>query len=130
MLFVWTFIFLMILAISVWDMFTKAGRKGWKAFIPIYNGYVLTEIAGRPGWLILFVYLPYLFLHVDASDYMVTLSTILAAAVYMFISIDIAKAFGKSATFGVIGIFFFSFFGFMILGWGDAKYVRPQRNKQ
>lgn len=129
MLIVWTFIFLMIMAISVWDMFTKAGEKGWKAFIPIYNGYILTQMAGKPGWLIFLVYLPYVFLHLDASEYSVAIavSSVVAALVYLIISIDLAKAFGKSTFFGVVGIFFFSFFGFMILGWGDAKYHKPKK---
>ena len=116
---------MMILAVGLWNMFTKAGRKGWEALIPIYNGYVLTEIAGKPGWLILLVYVPYIFLHVDASSTLVSVASIVSAIVYMIISIDIAKVFGKSAFFGVIGIFFFSFFGFMYLGWGDAQYKKP-----
>ncbi len=31
----------MVLSIvSMWVLFTKAGEKGWKAIIPLYNGYV------------------------------------------------------------------------------------------
>lgn len=29
-----------------WKIFEKAGRKGWEAIIPIYNMYVMTQIAG------------------------------------------------------------------------------------
>jgi hypothetical protein len=38
------------------------------------------------------------------------------------VSIDVAKAFGKSAAFGVIGLWLFSIIGYLMLGFGDATY--------
>lgn len=29
-----------LLIVSYWKLFNKAGEKGWKAIIPIYNDYV------------------------------------------------------------------------------------------
>lgn len=37
-----------------WGLFTKAGVEGWKAIIPFYNTYVMTELAGlHIVWFIL-----------------------------------------------------------------------------
>ena len=37
---------LIISIISLWILFNKAGEKGWKALIPIYNIYTLCKITG------------------------------------------------------------------------------------
>ena len=34
----------------MWRIFTKAGKPGWAAIIPIYNILVELEIVGRPWW--------------------------------------------------------------------------------
>ena len=33
---------------GMWKVFTKAGKPGWAAIIPIYNLIVLLQIAGKP----------------------------------------------------------------------------------
>lgn len=91
--------------IAMWRIFEKAKKPGWAAIIPIYNIYVGLKIIGRPGWWLLL--------------YLVPLVNIV---VQIVVAIDTAKAFGKSATFGFFGLWLFSFIGFMILGFGDAKY--------
>ena len=40
-------IFAVIGIIGLWKVFVKAGEKGWKAIIPIYNAYILFKIAGK-----------------------------------------------------------------------------------
>lgn len=91
--------------VALWKTFQKAGKPGWGALIPIYNIYLILKIAGRPGWWLLLYLLP-----------------IVSLIVHIVVSIDVAKAFGKSTTFGVIGLWLFSLVGFLILGFGDAKY--------
>lgn len=34
-----------VLAISLWKIFTKAGEPGWKSLIPFYNGYIQYKIS-------------------------------------------------------------------------------------
>jgi hypothetical protein len=46
---------------------------------------------------------------------------------HLIVSIDLAKAFGKSTAFGVVGIWIFSFVGYLILGYGDTQYKMPKR---
>jgi hypothetical protein len=100
---------------TIWKVFTKAGQAGWKAIIPIYNTWTLFEIAGKPGWwalLVLLFVIPYVGL-LFGLGYVVL--NIIAA-------LELAKRFGKSQTFAVLGLVIFSFVGYPILAFGDAKY--------
>ena len=38
--------------IGTWKVFTKAGEKGWKCLIPIYNVVILFRISGLSPWII------------------------------------------------------------------------------
>ncbi len=99
---------LVIAIIAMWKIFTKAGEAGWKSIIPIYNLYILLKIVGRPGWWILLFLVP--FVNIVVS---------------LVVSIDLAKSFGKSDLFGVIGLWLFSLIGHLMLGFGSATYVGP-----
>lgn len=101
-------IYLLVFVVAIaamWKMFEKAGRPGWAAIIPIYNAYVLIKVAGRPGWWLLLYFIP-----------------LVNLIVYIVISLDIAKNFGKSVVFGIFGLIIFSIIGYLILGFGDAEY--------
>jgi hypothetical protein len=39
-----------LMIVSVWKVFTKAGKPGWACLIPFYNFIVLLEILNRPWW--------------------------------------------------------------------------------
>lgn len=91
-----------------WKVFEKAGQPGWAALIPIYNLYVLLKVAGRPGWWILLFLIPF-----------VNIVT------YLIVALDVAKAFGKSTGFGVVGLWIFSYIGYVMLGFGEASYQKP-----
>jgi uncharacterized membrane protein YoaK (UPF0700 family) len=90
----------------VWKVFAKAGEPGWAAIIPIYNVIVFLKIAGRPWWWVFLLLIP-----------------LVNIIVGIIASLDVAKAFGKGAGFGVglalLGVIFYP-----ILAFGDAKYVR------
>ena len=43
---------------SYWKVFTKAGKPGWAAIIPIYNMIVLLEVTKQPLWMIILFFLP------------------------------------------------------------------------
>jgi len=91
--------------IAFWRVFQKAHRPGWAAIIPFYNMYTLLKVAGRPGWWLILYFIP-----------------IVNIIVHIVVSVDVAKAFGKSAAFGVIGLWLFSVLGYLILGFGSAQY--------
>ena len=94
------FVFLLLIIISMWKIFTKAGRPGWYSLIPIVNGVVLCHIAGKSGWWLL-------------------LCIFVIPA--LFLSIALAEKFGKGAGFGV-GLFFLGFIFLPMLAFGDAQY--------
>lgn len=107
-MFVWMFIIWFIAIVAFWKVFEKAGQEGWKSIIPFYNMWILFEIAGRPGWWMFGLFIPFV-----------------NFVLLIVLSLDIAKAFGKSTAFAIFGLLIFSFFGYMIIGWGDATYTKP-----
>jgi ABC-type sulfate transport system permease subunit len=98
------FAFSIILIIAQWKIFSKAGKPGWAAIIPIYNLWVLLEIVDRPGWWILLMLIPGVNLVIG-----------------IIITLDLAKAFGKGTGFA-IGLILLPFIFMLILGFGDAQY--------
>ncbi len=96
--------------VGLWRTFQKAGRPGWAAIIPIYNIYTMVKVAGRPGWWTILYFIPFINL-----------------IVHIIVSVDVAKAFGRSDVFGIVGLWLFSFVGYLMLGFGDAKYTAPAR---
>lgn len=98
---------LVLFIAAYWRVFEKAGQPGWAVLIPFYNSYILIKIAGRPGWWLILFFIPF-----------VNVVMLLA------ISIDVAKAFGKTVGFG-FGLWILSFIFYPILGFGSAVYVGP-----
>ena len=96
---------IVIMIVSMWQVFTKAGKPGWACIIPIYNVIVILDIAGKPWWWLLLFFVP-------------LVNVIVQIIIYM----DFAKAFGKGAGFGC-GLIILPFIFFPILAFGDAEYV-------
>ena len=140
-----------LIIIAGWKIFEKAGEKGWKALIPIYDIYILFKICGIKNWFwCLFCVtiiasimmgantptdIQYIEdwsgIHMDIStitwgNYPVYLSGMViscAASIVaeIMIAIKLAKAFGKGVGY-TLGIIFFPYIFAMILGFGKAKY--------
>ena len=87
-----------------WKVFTKAGKPGWAAIVPIYNIVVLLEIAGKPLWWIVLFLIPFVNIVMG-----------------IIVSIAVARNFGKSDAFGV-GLGLLGFIFYPILGFGSAQY--------
>ena len=108
-------VFVVVAIVALWKVFTKAGVEGWKAIIPIYNGWVLAEIAGEPGWWAI----------VGLGGVIPIIGFVFGIAalvLYVLIALELAKKFGKDTVFAVFGLIIFSLIGLLILGFGDAKY--------
>ncbi|MDL2315090.1 signal peptidase I [Bacteroidales bacterium OttesenSCG-928-C19] len=43
---------------GLWGVFVKAGEKGWKVLIPIYNLFVWVRVIGKSKWWYLYVLIP------------------------------------------------------------------------
>lgn len=98
---------IVLMIASIWKVFTKAGKPGWAAIIPIYNIVVLLEIVGKPIWWIILMLIP-----------------IVNIVVQIIVTHQLSKSFGKDVGF-TIGLIFLGFIFFPILGFGSAKYIGP-----
>lgn len=101
---IWLIIAVIVIA-GTWKTYQKASRPGWAAIIPIYNIYTLVKVAGRPGWWTILYFIP-----------------IVNIVISIIVSLDVARAFGKSEIFGIFGLWLFSFIGYPMLGFGEATY--------
>lgn len=100
--------------IAMWKVFSKAGEKGWKAIIPIYNIVILFKISGLSPWLVL-VYL---------AAIIPFIGWIALIALNAVLAYKLAKSFGKDSGWAV-GLYFLAPIFYMILGFGKSEYVGP-----
>ncbi len=108
------FIYLVVILFYIvvnWKIFTKAGKPGWACIVPIYNIVVLLQIIQRPVWWILLFFIPFVNLIIS-----------------VVMAIDLAKAFGKSEVFGIVGLFLFPIVGYPMLAFGSSKYVNSEKS--
>ena len=116
-----------LMIIAWWKIFTKAGEKGWKAIIPIYNAYIYCKIIGVSFWkwfIALFVLSFVSGFAAQVQWLSIILSIAYAVVVlifYIIISRNTAKAFGKGTGFAV-GLFFLPNIFQLILAFGSAEY--------
>lgn len=110
LLFAFSIAFILTIAtvIGQWKAFTKAGKPGWAAIVPVYNHIVVLEIAGRPVWWVLLTMFVPLF----------------GVWVAIVALIDLAKSYGKSNGFAAL-LIIFPIIGWLILGFGKDKYIGP-----
>jgi len=94
-----------VLLVAMVKVYTKAGKPGWAAIVPFYNTWVLAEIGGKPGWWLFLMFIP--FVNIVVS---------------VLIALGIARNFGKSDAFGIVGLWLFSIVGYMMLGFGSSTY--------
>lgn len=99
--------------ISMWRLFTKAGKPGWASIVPIYNNIIALEIIGRPMWWIFLFFVPGVNI-----------------VVQLFVTLETAKVYGKDMTFGVLMILF-PVPMYPILAFGkDTTYLGPLVHEQ
>lgn len=92
-----------VIIVSLWRVFEKAGQPGWAAIVPIYNGYVLCEIAGKPGWWVVLFFVP-----------------IANIVVAILVGLGIAEEFGRGVGFA-IGLILLPFIFYPILAFTDNE---------
>ncbi|MEO6882621.1 MAG: signal peptidase I [Bacteroidia bacterium] len=102
-------IFAVSTVIGLWKLFEKAGEKGWKALIPIYNYYIWLKLIKKPWWWIFLIIIP-------GIDYMML----------MVMSVALSATFGKKKTVdavlaALIGFFYLPYIAFQ----KDTKYTQP-----
>lgn len=93
-----------IMIVANWKVFTKAGKPGWASIIPLYNMYVMFEIAGMNGWMFLLTFVP-----------------IANIIIQIMLYLNLAKKFGKSTGFA-IGLILLNPIFLLMLAFGNAEY--------
>jgi len=98
---------IVLLIASMWTVYTKAGKPGWAAIIPIYNIIILLEIVGKPTWWVVLYFIP-------------IVNIVISIMVYHQLSLSFGKDTGFTVGLVLLGIVFFP-----ILAFSDAKYIGP-----
>jgi hypothetical protein len=106
MMFVYLALFV-ITVIGLWKVFEKAGKPGWAAIIPIYNLIVLLEIVGKPAWWVILFLIP-----------------IVGFIMWIIVANQLSISFGQGIGITIL-LIFLSFIGFMVIGFGSARYLGP-----
>ncbi len=108
-------VLLVILIVSMWMIFQKAGKPGWAAIIPIYNVIVLFEIVGLQ-WYWIFIFL---------VMFIPVIGGLVLLAFGFYLAYLLAKSFGKDVGFAV-GLFLLSFIFYPILAFNkEITYQGP-----
>lgn len=107
--------------IAMWKIFTKAGKPGWAAIVPVYNMVVLYQIVGLNPLLLLIL--------IGAIIPFVNFLVMIAFFILNIISsIRLAKVFGKGTGFAV-GLIFLPFIFQLILAFDKSEYVGVEAAK-
>lgn len=87
--------------VGLWNLFQKAGRKGWEAIIPFYNTWVLVEISGLAWWYALIIMLSSLISIKDIEnfDFIVSIASVVAT---FFAYYNISKKLHKDVGFTIL----------------------------
>ena len=97
---------------GMWKVFTKAGEKGWKCIIPIYNLVILFRISGLSPWIICGYFLAFI----------PVIGWLISLGITIYQCNSLAKAFGKDVGY-TIGLILLPTIFYMILGFGKSQYV-------
>ncbi len=138
-----------IIIVSWWKIFEKAGEKGWKALIPVYNVFIWFKVAenGKSFWAFFFVALldaAAITISKTCADFLakyyytlmfkllIVLFTVVLLVLYVAQTYQLTKAFGKSIGF-FFGLLLLPVVFYPILAFGSSKYapqddiVRPEK---
>lgn len=129
-----------LMILSTWIIFRKAGQRGWKALIPVYSDYIFYKIAWKRRWFWINVLLSAIAFAVaaipgggTAEYYLITsiASTLLGIFILIIeiiMHVKLAKSFRKDGGFAV-GLILLPFIFFPILAFGSAKYRRKKKRR-
>ena len=145
-------IFYVLLIVACWKIFEKAGEKGWKSIIPIYNIYILYKIVKMESWfwwMIAIALCTSLTLSLNGfNQYSMTTDEMvnynfaahpaviiaLLAACVVGIYVEIVYAYRTAKVFGhgigfTLGLIFFPNIFYLVLGFDKSKYDKKALKK-
>jgi hypothetical protein len=104
------FAILVLMIVSFWKIFTKAGKPGWAAIVPIYNLIVFLEIVNKPVWWIILVLIPFVNI-----------------VILIMLTHRLSLSFGQGVGFTIL-LVLVGFIGYPVLAFGDYKYIGPLKD--
>ena len=105
--FIASIVVFLVIIISRWIIFKKAGYSGWKSVIPIYNEYVSFKFIWGNGWLFLLMLIP------------------IVNIVIVFInSWKLSKVFDHGVGYFLL-LSFLPVIGYPLIAFGDNEYIGP-----
>ena len=119
-----------LLIVAEWRILTKAGEKGWKSLIPVYNVFVSHEMVGMSHiWFIVevvcwIIEAVFEILKITSSAVIlffgifVLALTSAAGVIHLF---KLCDSFGKGWKFKIISLIV-PYFSTLVLAYGKAEY--------
>ena len=109
------FIFLIVsyilLSISLYFLFPKAGEEGWKGLVPGLNFVVMCKLVGRPTWHVIWLLVP-----------------IVNIFVYVGMCVEMVRSFGKyKLSHSALAVIYAPAIFFMIAFNDEDKYLGQSR---
>lgn len=130
-------VFYILLVIAQWKVFTKAGEKGWKSLIPIYNLYITFKLFWETKWFWIYlgaVIVSNIILNLtnngndtSTGGLLLILLSLAAAILGLVVMIKLYNRISKSFGHGVgftIGLIFLNSIFMLILGFNKDKYKK------
>jgi hypothetical protein len=108
-----------VMIVSLWNIFEKAGEPGFAALIPVWREMVIAKIAG---------YHPALGLSFFAGI-VPCIGGLFALVMSVIFTLGIAKRFGKEGGFAV-GLILLPLIFLPMLAFGDARYIGNQIDRR
>ncbi|MCB0626274.1 MAG: signal peptidase I [Saprospiraceae bacterium] len=98
-----------LLSLSLYKVFEKAGEAGWKGLVPGLNFMVWCKLIGRPSWYAVFLLIP-----------------IVNLFIFVGMAIDLVRSFGRHSFLDSALTFFYAPGMFLFLGLSaKEKYEGP-----
>ena len=95
-----------VMVLSWWFIFEKAGKPAWWSLIPILNFVAFIDIAGKPWWYILLLLIP-----------------VVNIIVWIMLMMSFSEAFNQDGCLFALGLTFLPPLFLLFLAFGDAEYV-------
>lgn len=106
-------IYNIIYGASTWQLYKKAGRKSWEAFVPFYNFWIGLELIQRPKWWIILFFTP-----------------IVAPIMWWVYWVDFGRSFGKRTwTDAILMILTVGLYAFYLNYIEKPDYEGPEARK-
>ena len=103
-------VILVLMIVSFWKIFEKAGKPGWAAIVPIYNLIVYLEIVNKPVWWIILIFIP-----------------LVNIVILIMLTHRLSLSFGQGVGFTIL-LVLVGVVGYPVLAFGDYKYVGPLKD--